>query len=76
MAAAVVAQQQQEEEQKRAQHNQMQLEVVSSLPGINNNPRGEDDEDTGELSCYEDATDLSKEGTMMTQAQPEQSGVS
>lgn len=73
MAAAVVAQQQ-EEEQKRAQQNQMQLAVVNSLPGINNNPRSEEDEETGELSCYEDTSDLSQEGTMMTQVQPDSSG--
>ncbi|KAE8750690.1 hypothetical protein FOCC_FOCC002670 [Frankliniella occidentalis] len=75
MAAAVVAQQQQEEEeQKRAQQNQLQLDVVNSLHVMNNNSAGEDDDDTRDLSCYEDTSTMNKDGTMMTQVQPETSG--
>lgn len=76
MAAAVVAQQQQEEEeQKRAQQqNQLQLDVVNSLQSMNNNSVIEEGDDKGELTCYEDTSEMTQDENMMTQA--ETSGVS
>lgn len=64
MAAAVVAQQQQEEEQKRAQQNEL-----VSCQVMNNNCGREDDNDAGDLTCYEETSVNNKDGTMMTQAQ-------
>lgn len=76
MAAAVVAQQQQEEEaQKRAQQqNQLQLDVVNTLQSMNNNSVIEENDDKGELTCYEDTSEMNQDENMMTQA--ETSGVS
>lgn len=71
MAAAVVAQQQQEEEeQKRAQQqNQLQLQVVNTLQSMNNNSVIEENDDKGELTCYEDTSEMTQDENMMTQAE-------